>query len=1128
MSFLEKDLCSLPEDVFAAEICRTNALHSFVFIAREDSHLSSFAKVVSFFCNTHDILVFPPWGKDTDGLLSPSVYTMARRIKTLSDLARVRRPYAVLTTMNAIIPKVPARDTLRALYLTLKPKMMYDIEHAVKCLTYYGYTESAVVNSMGNFAVREKIVDVFPPTTNTPIRIYFSGNAIESIKAFDPDTQLTVGECLPCFTLHPISEFWENEEAAQDESLSRPDHKSATQLCLFEPATAINMSPEAGNETLFHYVQNAILVLSESVLEDMGTSIQNVQLLASQRDFNGRISFLDLQTYRKITRGFQQIVLGEHGCTLQNATTARWEKDFSTPYVEYAPSFTPPHDQKKACGFRSATDYSKNSPKRVVFACYSEESLAYFTKKLNECGISVSKISQYADMIHDHMVTVLPVKHNVSTADLTIITEYDLLGRDCYIEYTGHKVTSEEEHSLAVGDVVVHRDYGVGIFSALRTMTVCENDHDFMEIVYQNNDKLFIPVEDMYLITKYGAKYDVVLDKLHSTAWKEKSSKLQARINDIAQSLLDAEASRQLSTSSKFLPDQKYIDFCRECPYVETEDQLKAIADVEQDLASGKVMDRLVCGDVGFGKTEIALRAAFLVSSRSTGNQVAIIVPTTLLCDQHLASFRERFKNYSINIQSLSRSSSSSRKEVLRGIADGSVHIVIGTSALLTDSVSFLDLGLLIIDEEQHFGVQQKEKLKMLKHDLHVLSLSATPIPRTLHMSMSGIKNLSVLRTPPVGRTAVKISIVKHFDYATIKTAILNEVHRGGRVFFTCPLISDIPVVQKCLERLVPDIKVTVAHGRMSHSLDKIMSNFLEGKFSVLLTTSIIESGLDIPIANTIIVYNADMFGLAQLYQLKGRVGRGSATGYAYFMLSDKATEHSMGVKRIETLKSLSSIGSGFSLAIQDMDMRGFGNLVGEEQSGNIKEVGIELYYKMLQEAMEERSNIMLNPVLHKVKVNMHKLARIPEFYIKELDLRMHVYKKISSLKTKEDIDCYSSELADRFGALPEEVVNLLNIIHIKRLCSIIGISNVTCSKHKIILMPEKDFPMWEKVMKHFVENPEIFGIHGEGVEIKMCVPMVQEVGKYIISALEPIVAIVSNMQKCMDTVHQSDADLDL
>ncbi|MEH0831316.1 transcription-repair coupling factor [Anaplasma bovis] len=1121
MSFLEKDLRSLPEDVFAAEICRTNALRSFVFIVREDSHLSSFAKVVSFFCNTHDILVFPPWDQDTDGLLSPSVYTMARRVKTLSDLARARRPYAVLTTMNAIIPKVPPRDALQALHLTLKPGMTSDIEHVVKCLTYYGYTESAVVNSMGNFSVREKIIDIFPPTANVPIRVYFTGNVIESIKTFDSDTQLTVGKCLQDFTLYPISEFLGHENAAPNQLPTRPNSKSTAQLSLFEPNEDINTSTEALNETFFHYVQHAILVLSESVLRDMSTTVQSMQLIASKcaLSISNCISFLDFQTYRKITCAFLKIVLGKQGCTLQNATTARWEKDFSIPSVEYAPSFTPPHDQKKACAFRSATDYLQNSPKRVVFACYSEDSLAYFTKKLNECGVSVSKIFRYTDIMHDHMVTILPVKHNVSTVDLTIITEHDLLGRDCYIEYTAHKVTSEEEHSLAVGDVVVHRDYGVGIFSALRTMTVCENDHDFMEIVYQNNDKLFIPVEDMHLITKYGAKYDVVLDKLHSTAWKEKSSKLQARINDIAQGLLDAEASRKLSTSSKFLPDQKYIDFCRECPYVETEDQLRAIADVEQDLASGKVMDRLVCGDVGFGKTEIALRAAFLVSSRSTGNQVAIIVPTTLLCDQHLASFRERFKNYSINIQPLSRSSSSSRKEVLRGIADGSVHIVIGTSALLTDSVSFLDLGLLIIDEEQHFGVQQKEKLKMLKHDLHVLSLSATPIPRTLHMSMSGIKNLSVLRTPPVGRTAVKISIVKHFDYATIKTAILNEVHRGGRVFFTCPLISDIPVVQQCLARLVPDVKVTVAHGRMSHSLDKIMSNFLEGKFSVLLTTSIIESGLDIPIANTIIVYNADMFGLAQLYQLKGRVGRGTATGYAYFMLSDKATEHSTGVKRIETLKSLSNIGSGFSLAIQDMDMRGFGNLVGEEQSGNIKEVGIELYHQMLQEAMEERSEIMLNPVLHKVKVNMHKLARIPESYIKELDLRMHVYKKISSLKTKEDIDCYSSELVDRFGALPEEVVNLLNIIHIKRLCSIIGISNVTCSKQKIILMPEKDFPMWERVIKHFVENPEIFGVHGEGVEIKMRVPMVQEVGKYIISVLEPIVAIVSTMQKCIDTV---------
>ncbi|MGN7661496.1 MAG: DEAD/DEAH box helicase [Anaplasma sp.] len=660
-----------------------------------------------------------------------------------------------------------------------------------------------------------------------------------------------------------------------------------------------------------------------------------------------------------------------------------------------------------------------------------------------------------------------------------------------------------EDNSFAIGDAVVHKDYGIGIFSALRTLVVCGNSHDFVEVLYRNDDKLFVPVEDIDLLTKYGSNADVVPDKLGSTSWQERKAKLEKRVKDIARQLLHSEALRVLAEGSRFYANQKYLAFCADFPHVETEDQLRAISDVEADLASGRVMDRLICGDVGFGKTEVALRAAFLVINENPTKQVAVIVPTALLCRQHFAAFKERFQKHGISVQQLSKSTTGSRAQLKKAIADGGINIVIGTSALLSDDIRFRDLSLLIIDEEHHFGVQQKEKLKSLKHNMHVLSLSATPIPRTLHMSLSGIKNLSVIRTPPAGRMEVEVFVTRYNSH-TIRDAILNEVTRGGRVFFTCPLITNIDSVLSDLKRLVPGVKVGVAHGRTSAKLlDEIVNDFFDGKFSVLLTTSIIESGIDIPLANTIIVHNADMFGLAQLYQLKGRVGRSTAKGYAYFIISNKAQPDSPGIKRLESIRSLSSTGSGFALAMQDMDMRGFGNLVGEEQSGNIKEVGVELYHKMLKEAIVEcQSNTVISSDCHEVKVDINASVRIPESYIEELDLRIRVYKKISGLKTGKEIESYFRELANRFGKPPQEVVNLFNVMYIKQLCFFMGILEVNQVGEHITLLPAQGTATSKGVLKHVIENPHIFTVHNNGVRMTASGAVQVDITRYILSHL--------------------------
>ena len=573
--------------------------------------------------------------------------------------------------------------------------------------------------------------------------------------------------------------------------------------------------------------------------------------------------------------------------------------------------------------------------------------------------------------------------------------------------------------------------------------------HDCLRILYLGNDKLFVPVENIDVLSRFGSETaGVQLDKLGGVAWQARKARLKERIRDMADQLIRIAAERQVKDAPVFLPPEGlYDEFCARFPYAETEDQLKAINDTIDDLGKGKPMDRLICGDVGFGKTEVALRAAF--AAAMTGVQVAIVVPTTLLARQHTKTFRDRLAGFPLRIEQLSRMVLPADADKARaGLADGQVDIVIGTHALLAKGIAFRNLGLLIVDEEQHFGVSHKERLKQLRSDVHVLTLSATPIPRTLQMALTGVRDMSIIATPPIDRLAVR-TFVLPFDPVVIREAILRERFRGGQTFYVCPRLADIDEVADLLRKIVPEVTFAAAHGQMRpNQLEDVMTAFADGKFDVLLSTNIIESGLDMPKVNTLCIHRADMFGLSQLYQLRGRVGRAKVRGYAYLTLPANRKPTVNAQKRLDVMQTLDSLGAGFTLASHDLDIRGAGNLLGEEQSGHIREVGVELYQHLLEEAVAaaragtlEKGAVTADDWAPQINTGAPVL--IPDDYVKDLGTRLALYRRIGDFKDRGEIDSFAVEMVDRFGALPPEVENLLDVVNIKVMCRQANIEKV-------------------------------------------------------------------------------------
>jgi transcription-repair coupling factor (superfamily II helicase) len=1064
-----------------------------VFVARDGRRLQRMEDVLRAMLPGHTILTLPAWDCLPYDRVSPNGVTIAARMTTIAALADpATRGAIVLTAVNALIQKLPPRDVVAGMSFAAKSGQVVDSEKLILWASLNGYLRVPTVREQGEYAVRGGLVDLYPASMETPLRFDFFGKALESIRTFDPGTQRTTGS-LPAIALAPMSEVLLNDETIKR---FRARYTAAfggntVDDPLYGAVSAGQRFPGLEHWLAFYYDH----------LDRLGDYTGDAPVVF---DDQAREAFADRQAQIKDYYEARETArtdkkLATTGAPYKPVAPAELYEVDAHPYgLAAAPAVQlsvfqhPDETRTEDAGGRLVHNFAaerqaqdvnlfeavvkllqaeSRKQRHTVIACWSDGSRDRMTQLLTDHGLRHPRTAEnWQDAVTTSpavtAIVVLPLENGFETNDLVVLSEQDILGERLLRPQRRKKASDAltEATSLAAGDLVVHVDHGIGRFLGLKQIEAMGAPHDCVEIQYANDTKLYLPVENIELLSRYGSDgSDIELDKLGGVAWQAKKAKLKKRIRDMAEQLIKIAAQRLLVKADPVdINSGAYDEFAARFPYDETEDQLTAISAVFDDITQGKVMDRLVCGDVGFGKTEVALRAAFAVAM--SGKQVAVVVPTTLLSRQHFKTFKERFAGLPVKVAQASRLvGSADLKAAKDGIASGQIDIVVGTHALLSKSVQFKDLGLLVIDEEQHFGVAHKERLKELRGNIHVLTLTATPIPRTLQLALTGVRDLSLLATPPVDRLAIR-TFISPFDPISIREALLREKYRGGQAFYVVPRIKDQPDIAEFLREQVPEVSFVVANGQMPPTeLDDIMNNFYDGKFDVLLATTIVESGLDIPNANTLIVHHADHFGLAQLYQIRGRIGRSKQRAYALFTVPPQRKLTDTAERRLNVLQSLESLGAGFQLASHDLDIRGAGNLLGEEQSGHIKEVGFELYQAMLEEAVaalkdgveEYEESGEWSP-----QISLGMPVMIPEHYVPDLQVRMQLYRQLGDLKDIAEIDSAGAELIDRFGPLPDEVEALLKVILVKALCRAANVEKVEAGpKGAVITLRHNEFP---------------------------------------------------------------------
>ncbi len=1063
-----------PEGLDARHLAQTidRAGGPVIHVARNDARLASLRAALRFFAPELPVVTFPAWDCLPYDRISPNPEIAAARMAALAMLAEgFARPAAILTTLNAAAQRLPPRATLRAASFTAAVGSRIDVDALRRYLARMGFQAAPTVSEPGEFALRGGLIDIYPPGTGGPVRLDLFGDVIESARRFDASSQRTI-EQIARVELAPVSEVILDEPAIGRFRTRYREMFGATggDDPLYEAISAGRKHQGYEHwlpffhdrlETLFDYLPEAPVLLDEALDASLDArwaalseqyEARRAALAAKSR--LGTVYkpcppdelYLDADAFAQVLAGrrvHRLVALPQPLGPGVIDAGGRIGRDFA------------PERQNEAVNLFDALAGHVTARRRsgaVVVASYSKGARERLAGLLADAGLTDAVELRKAGDIADPRglyLAVWALEHGFEAEGLTVIAEQDVLG-DRLIRAPRRRRRADnfltEAAGLMAGDLVVHVDHGIGRYTGLETITALGAPHECLALEYAGGDKLYLPVENVELLSRYGHE-EGLLDRLGGGAWQAKKARLKARIRDMADRLIRIAAERALRAGPVLTPpDHHHWDeFCARFPYAETDDQLGAIADVLGDMASGQPMDRLVCGDVGFGKTEVALRAAFVAAM--SGVQVAVIAPTTLLARQHFKSFAERFRGLPLQVRQLSRFvPAREAAETREGLGRGTVDLVIGTHALLAKGLRFARLGLMIIDEEQHFGVQHKERLKALRSDIHVLTLTATPIPRTLQMALSGVRELSLIATPPVDRLAIR-TYVSEFDPVTVREAILREHFRGGQCFYVVPRIADLPEVEAFLRDQVPEVSFVIAHGQMAASeLDERMNAFYDGRYDVLVSTTIVESGLDIPAANTLIVERADMFGLAQLYQIRGRVGRSKLRAYAFFMTEPRKKLTPQAERRLRVLGTLDTLGAGFTLASQDLDIRGAGNLLGEEQSGQVREVGFELYQDMLQEAIAKlRSGEieMEGTGDWSPQINLGVPVLIPEAYVPDLDVRLGLYRRLSQLEKKVEMEGFAAELIDRFGPLPAEVDTLMTVMRIKALCKRAGIARL-------------------------------------------------------------------------------------
>ncbi|MBW7056303.1 transcription-repair coupling factor [Paracoccus bogoriensis] len=1075
-------LSGAPEGYDAALLAREatrpeNGGAPVIHIARDDRRMAAMRAALAFLAPDLPVLDFPAWDTTPYDRVSPQPEIQAARMGLLAALAqgRIKGPFVLLTTLSAVMQRVPPRDLVRAAAFSASVGSRVDEAALRDFLVRMGYQQSPTVTEPGDYAIRGGIIDIFPPGGAGPVRLDLWGDVLDGARRFDPETQRST-ETLSRVELAPMSEVILDEPAiTRFRQNYRAEYGGGQNDPLYESVSAGRKTAGAEHwlpwfhermESLFDYLPGASLMLDDHLAQ-----VVEARRRMIDEQFKARRAAM-------AAKGRADSVYKPVPPDAMFPTPMEWQgwldahRVLRLSVLRHPPgpgvldaggrvgrNFAPERQAEQINLFSALADHVRSLARdhRVVIASFSDGARERLSGLLADEGLTgataIADLRDLPDRPGAIGLAVWPldegfVADGAALGRIAVISEQDVLG-DRLIRGAKKRRKAEnflkDTTTLSPGDLVVHVEHGIGRYMGIETIMAIKVPHDCVALEYAGGDRLFVPVENIELLSRYGHE-EGLLDRLGGGAWQARKARLKERIKLIADKLMRVAAERMLRPAPVLEPDHhEWQQFAARFPYNETDDQMSAIEDVIEDLAAGRPMDRLIVGDVGFGKTEVAMRAAFIAASQ--GMQVAVVAPTTLLARQHFKTFSERFRGTAINVRPLSRFVSAKDAAATRaGLADGSVDIVVGTHAVLAKGVRFRNLGLLIIDEEQHFGVAHKERLKELRSDIHVLTLTATPIPRTLQLSLTGVRDLSIIGTPPVDRLAIR-TYVSEFDSVTIREALLREKYRGGQSFFVVPRLTDLPDVEHWLQENMPELNYIVAHGQLAAGdLDARMNAFYDGSHDVLLATTIVESGLDIPTANTMIVWRADMFGLAQLYQIRGRVGRSKARAYCYLTTKPRVPVTPQAMRRLKFLGSIDGLGAGFNLASQDLDLRGAGNLLGEEQSGHIKEVGFELYQQMLEETIAKLKSGEIEGTPEDEwapQLNLGVPVTIPESYIPDLDVRLGLYRRLAELTTKVELEGFAAELIDRFGPLPREVNTLLLVIRIKAMAKRANISKL-------------------------------------------------------------------------------------
>ncbi|MBT4653223.1 MAG: transcription-repair coupling factor [Thiotrichales bacterium] len=1098
-----------------------------LYIARDIAHHDEIKKALLFFKKSIKILDFSSWEVLAFDHFSPHPDIVSSRIHTLSKLSSIETAI-VVTTVETLSQRLCPKDYINKYSLNLKTRQNLEIDSFTESLIKIGYRRVTTVMEPGEFSLKGALIDLYPMGAANPYRIDLFDNEIDSIRSFDPSTQRSIDVIEEVYLL-PAREFASDNQSINIFKKNYLSEFGSTDGFIY---TEVSEGRYPGGiefylplffdrtDTLFDYIPNISSIVYQKGLGEL-LKTQSNELLERFEYCQNSLErlplpinkvFLDSSDFFSALNDKKQIQI--QTSKIQQNTGLNFSSSILPPLKIEAQAKKP---------LNKLIKFIESFRGRVLIVCESDGRQSVLVDLLSSYGLKPTQCSDWIDFINQSSklcITSARLNEGVVFEKIAIISENNLFGKDAIKQQrrrrAKHKDFDEAIKSLVeiqLGDPVVHEHYGIGRYLGLESRSFDENQQDFLSLEYANGSKLMVPITNLNLISRYsGASSDhAPLHKLGSQQWTKAKRKAAEALYDVAAELLEIYAKRQSQKGFSYpAPNDSYSSFVSSFKFEETPDQLKTMNDVLLDMQSDRPMDRLVCGDVGFGKTEIAMRAAFLAVE--SGKQVAILVPTTLLANQHYQTFNDRFSKFPIVIKSLSRfQDMKEQKQIKMELKEGKIDIVIGTHKLIQGDIKYQKLGLIIIDEEHRFGVKQKESLKKIRGQSDILTMTATPIPRSLNMALGSLRELSIIASPPAKRTAIQ-TFVDLWDDNTIIEACSRELHRGGQIFVVHNEIDTIDNMAESFKALMPNLKIRIAHGQMpSKELEQIMTDFYHQRFQVLVCTTIIETGIDIPSANTIIINNAQNFGLAQLHQLRGRVGRSHHKAYAYLVIKSHQSITQNAKKRLDAIASLEELGAGFMLANHDLEIRGAGDLLGENQSGKISEIGFNLYHDLLKRTIHAiKNNTQLDikeALTEEVEINPGIACIIPDTYLPDVHERLILYKRIASANNEEELKDLKIEMIDRFGALPDSTSNLFESSSLKNYSNHIGVLKINIYDDKAeITLNEKNSIDTSKIINLIQTKPTQYQLKNQNTIV-------------INESMEPDMSRISKISKLLSTI---------